>query len=56
MGTPEGKRPIGKNRRRCEDNVKRDLAEIELGGGGVGLGTGLSWRSVGSGVVLLCTL
>jgi hypothetical protein len=54
MGKPEGKRPLGKNWRRCEDNVKRDLAEIGWGGV-VGLGTGLSWRSIRSGVGLLCT-
>jgi hypothetical protein len=27
-GKPEGKRPIGRPRRRCEDNIKRDLREI----------------------------
>jgi hypothetical protein len=45
-----GKRPLGKNRRRWEENVKRDVVEI---GWGVGLWTGLSWRSKGSSVELL---
>jgi hypothetical protein len=31
VGNPEGKRPLGKPRRRWEDNVKMDLQE--LGGG-----------------------
>jgi hypothetical protein len=26
--TPEGKRPLGRSRRRCEDNIKIDLREI----------------------------
>jgi hypothetical protein len=29
MGMPEGKRPLGKPRRRWEDNIKTDLREIE---------------------------
>jgi hypothetical protein len=32
---PEGKRPLGRPRRRWEDNIKMDLQEV-----GVGLGTG----------------
>ena len=28
MGNPEGKRPLGKPRRRCEDNIKMDLQEV----------------------------
>jgi hypothetical protein len=28
VGNPEGKRPIGRPRRRWEDNVKMDLREI----------------------------
>jgi hypothetical protein len=31
-GEPEGKRPIGRNRRRWENNIKIDLREIRLGG------------------------
>jgi hypothetical protein len=33
VGKPEGKRPMGKPRRRWEDNIKMDLQEV---GGGCG--------------------
>ena len=29
---PEGKRPLGKPRRRWEDNIKMDLQEVGYGG------------------------
>ena len=29
---PEGKRPLGRLRRRWEDNIKMDLQEVECGG------------------------
>ena len=29
VGKCEGKRPLGKPRRRCEDNIKMDLEEVE---------------------------
>jgi hypothetical protein len=29
---PEGKRPLGRPRRRCVDNIKMDLREIGWGG------------------------
>ena len=32
VGKPEGKRPLGRPRRRWEDNIKKDLREV--GGGG----------------------
>ena len=32
MGKPEGKRPLGRPRRRWEDNIKMDLQEIGCGG------------------------
>jgi len=32
VGRPEGKRPLGRPRRRREDNIKMDLREV--GGGG----------------------
>jgi hypothetical protein len=32
VGKPEGKRPLGRPRRKCEINIKMDLREIELGG------------------------
>ena len=35
VGKPEG-RPLGRPRRRWEDNVKMDLGEVGWGGGGMG--------------------
>jgi hypothetical protein len=32
VGTPEGKRPLGRKRHRCEDNIKIDLQEVECRG------------------------
>ena len=32
VGKPERKRPLGKTRRRWEDNIKMDLQEMECGG------------------------
>ena len=32
VGKPEGKRPLGKPRRRWEDNIKMDLQEVGCGG------------------------
>jgi hypothetical protein len=31
VGRPEGRRPLGRTRRRWEDNIKMDLREIEFG-------------------------
>ena len=31
VGKPEGKRPLGRPRRRWEDNIKRDLQEVGCG-------------------------
>jgi len=31
VGKPEGKTPLGRPRRRWEDNVKRDLQEVGCG-------------------------
>jgi len=31
MGKPEGKRPLGKPRRRWDDNIKMDLQEVVCG-------------------------
>jgi hypothetical protein len=44
VGKPQGKRPLGRPRRRWEDNIKMDLQEV----GGV-LGTGWSWLRIGTG-------
>jgi len=32
VGKPEGKRPLGKPRRRWEDNIKMDLQDVGCGG------------------------
>jgi hypothetical protein len=32
VGKPEGRRPLGRPRRRWEDNIKIDLREVEWGG------------------------
>ena len=32
VGKSEGKRPLGRPRRRWEDNIKMDLQEVECGG------------------------
>ena len=35
VGKPEGKRPLGRPRRRWEDNIKTDLQEVGCGGCGL---------------------
>jgi len=50
VGKPEGKRPLGRPRRRWEDNIKMDLQEV---GRGV-VGTGWSWLRIGTGGGHLC--
>jgi hypothetical protein len=42
VGTPEGKRPLGRPRRRYEDNIKMDLREL-----GWVVCTGLNWPRIG---------
>jgi hypothetical protein len=42
VGKPEGKRPLGRLRRRWEDNVRMDLQEV-------GVRTGLGWLRIGIG-------
>jgi len=32
VGKPEGERPLGRPRRRWEDNIKMDLQEVGWGG------------------------
>jgi len=32
VGKPEGERPLGRPRRRWEDNIKMDLQEVGFGG------------------------
>ena len=44
VGKPEGKRPMGRPRRRWEDNIKMDLQEV-----GGACGAGWSWLRIGTG-------
>ena len=48
VGEPEGKRPLGRHRRRWEDNIKMDVQEV-----GWGAWTGLIWlrKPIGGGNV-----
>ena len=32
VGKPEGKRPLGRPRRRWEDNIKKNIQEVGCGG------------------------
>jgi hypothetical protein len=48
VGKPEGRRPLGRSRRRWEDNIKMDLREI-----GFGVWIGLIWLGIGTGGKLL---
>jgi hypothetical protein len=49
VGKPEGKRLLGRPRRRWIDNIKMDLLEIGV------LWTGLVWLRIGTGGEFLCT-
>jgi hypothetical protein len=48
VGRPEGRRPLGRPRRRWEDNVKMDVTEI-----GFGMWIGFIWLRIGTGGGLL---
>jgi len=43
VGRSEGKRPLGRPRRRWEDNIKMDFKEIGIDGG-----TGFGWLRIGA--------
>ena len=43
VGKPEGKKPLGRPRRRWDNNIKVDLQEV----GGL-VGTGWSWLRIGT--------
>ena len=43
VGKPEGKRPLGRPRRRWEDNIKMDLQKVGV------MGTECSWLRIGTG-------
>jgi len=47
VGKPEGKRPLGRPRRRWVDNIRMDLQEV---GGGMWV-CGLDWAGPGEGQV-----
>jgi hypothetical protein len=48
VGRPEGRRPLGRPRRRWEDNIKMDLRKIAFGDV-----VGLIWLRIGTGGGLL---
>jgi hypothetical protein len=48
VGRPEGRRALGRPRRRWEDNIKMDFQEV-----GWGAWTGLIWLRIGTGGGLL---
>jgi hypothetical protein len=51
IGKPEGKRPLGKPRRRLEDGIRMDLREIGWGGG---IWSGFNWLRIEAGGGILC--
>jgi len=48
VGKPEGQRPLGRPRRRCEDNIKMDLRDVAMWAW-----TGLICLRIGTGGGLL---
>jgi len=44
VGKPLGRRPLGRSRRRCGDNIRTDLQEV-----GCGYMTGLGWPRIETG-------
>ena len=44
VGKPEGKRPLGRPKRRWEDNIKMELKEV-----GRGCGEWMGWLRIGTG-------
>jgi hypothetical protein len=54
VGKPEGKSPLGRPRRRWEDNIKTDLAEVGWGDDWIGLPQDRDrWRALVNSVVNL---
>jgi hypothetical protein len=47
VGKPEGKRPLGRPRRRWVDNIRMDLGDLGV------MWTGLVWLRIGTGGELL---
>jgi hypothetical protein len=54
VGRPEGRRPLGRRRRRWEDNIKMDLQEVGWGMDWIELGQdGDRWPAVVNAVMKL---
>jgi 3-oxoacyl-ACP reductase-like protein len=55
VGKPEGKRPLGRTRRRWEDNMKADLQQVGcVGMGWIELAQGRDrWREIVNAVMKL---
>jgi hypothetical protein len=54
VGRPEGRRPLGKPRRRWEDNIKMDLQEVGWGMDSIELAQDRDrWRAVANAVMNL---
>ena len=55
VGKPEGRRPLGRHRRRCVDNIRMDLQELGSGYmGWIGLAQDRDrWRTLVSAVMNL---
>jgi hypothetical protein len=55
VGTPEGKRPLGRPRRRWVDNIRKDLGEVGCGDvDWIGLAKDRNrWRALVNSVLIL---
>jgi hypothetical protein len=54
VGRPEGRRPLGRSRRRWEDNIKMDIQEVGWGMDWIGLAQDRDrWRALVNAVMNL---
>jgi hypothetical protein len=53
MGKPEGNRPLGRSRRRWEDDIKSDFAEMGFDVGRINLTRNRNWWRVLMNTVLI---